>query len=34
LVRSLRRRTASVAPAALSDDERARVQRLLDDNPQ
>ena len=34
LVRSLRRRTASVAPAAFSDDERARVQRLLDDNPQ
>ncbi|MDP6952597.1 MAG: cytochrome c-type biogenesis protein CcmH [Alphaproteobacteria bacterium] len=33
LVRSLRRRAAPVAPAGLSDDERARVQRLLDDDP-
>ena len=33
LVRSLRRRAAPVAPAALSDDERARVARLLGDDP-
>ena len=33
LVRSLRRRAAPAAPAGLSDDERARVQRLLDDDP-
>jgi cytochrome c-type biogenesis protein CcmH len=33
LARSLRRRAAPAAPAALSDAERARVQRLLGDDP-